>query len=566
MCYECGETFHVRAKYEEHILLHQAILFCYQIFEFETAKATSPIETETDKNLKKTGLSRRNTFADLPRKRSNQFSEVTTAKRKPSYPLSKLEKTPCRKVSTASRGKDLRRKNSLSKSPSTHFLERPLKRKLITTTNTPSVSPSERKGCVGRPPKRKRGEPMEGAEIPRKVTRTDDLQKPRSDNVEDTIEASSSTTGDNFASPYPHPTAERGSSLQKTEGFVKDLLAEDKSADASSSTVSTASSSVTSSSSSSVFSSPSSLDSSSFSSPSSDSISYRRRRSFSRPKGVNKERDREYTKSKIISSIKREVRELNEESRITTVELKKDMLQVCQLKQAGIEAEKAEDTVPAENLFDEETYSGSAGEHARSKSMEKKHFDGLLLRDHFLKNENIEKTPVNGLNSSENCSKIKASSDRVFARESFLKENSEKSGNSVEISQAKGEDMKPSPRSSTSNVSSGQKCVACEFVSSQGSEMIEHVTRQHNASVVKLEKKDCVDGVWSECNEVEPNKKCDLCDRFFEKATDYFIHIIMCHKASLFAPKADRFTCTAHLAHPHLPTHKINITLKRPQV
>lgn len=32
------------------------------------------------------------------------------------------------------------------------------------------------------------------------------------------------------------------------------------------------------------------------------------------------------------------------------------------------------------------------------------------------------------------------------------------------------------------------------------------MTRQHNASVVRLEKRDCVDGVWSESNEIEPNE------------------------------------------------------------
>lgn len=60
-------------------------------------------------------------------------------------------------------------------------------------------------------------------------------------------------------------------------------------------------------------------------------------------------------------------------------------------------------------------------------------------------------------------------------------------------------------------------------------------------------------------------QKCGICNRYFDEPTSFFIHILICHKGNLFAPKADRFTCTAHLAHPDLPTHKINITLKRPR-
>uniref|UniRef100_A8Q6R2 Zinc finger, C2H2 type family protein n=1 Tax=Brugia malayi TaxID=6279 RepID=A8Q6R2_BRUMA len=35
LCYECGTTFSVRNDFDEHILVHQAVSLCYQIYEFD---------------------------------------------------------------------------------------------------------------------------------------------------------------------------------------------------------------------------------------------------------------------------------------------------------------------------------------------------------------------------------------------------------------------------------------------------------------------------------------------------------------------------------------------------
>lgn len=38
LCYECGATFSVRNDFDEHILVHQAVSLCYQIYEFDKGK------------------------------------------------------------------------------------------------------------------------------------------------------------------------------------------------------------------------------------------------------------------------------------------------------------------------------------------------------------------------------------------------------------------------------------------------------------------------------------------------------------------------------------------------
>uniref|UniRef100_A0A915BJ05 C2H2-type domain-containing protein n=2 Tax=Parascaris univalens TaxID=6257 RepID=A0A915BJ05_PARUN len=109
-----------------------------------------------------------------------------------------------------------------------------------------------------------------------------------------------------------------------------------------------------------------------------------------------------------------------------------------------------------------------------------------------------------------------------------------------------------------------QKCLICDYHSSQGWEMVEHVVRVHKVSISKVEKTHFIDGEWTSKTSHPSAQKCEYCALTFMETTDYFLHIIVCHRNSMFAVGANRLNCVVHLAHPHLRVQIINITMRRP--
>ncbi|CAG9536476.1 unnamed protein product [Cercopithifilaria johnstoni] len=108
------------------------------------------------------------------------------------------------------------------------------------------------------------------------------------------------------------------------------------------------------------------------------------------------------------------------------------------------------------------------------------------------------------------------------------------------------------------------KCLNCDYRSSQGTDMVEHVVRVHKTSITSLERVDFIDGKWSEAVKLEPRQQCAYCVRTFREVTDYFLHVIVCHKRNLLLPGVSKYNCIVYLAHPGMPTHMVRIFMKRP--
>ncbi|VDK68662.1 unnamed protein product [Litomosoides sigmodontis] len=138
------------------------------------------------------------------------------------------------------------------------------------------------------------------------------------------------------------------------------------------------------------------------------------------------------------------------------------------------------------------------------------------------------------------------------------------------------------------------KCLNCDYRSSQGTDMVEHdflihlwpswpsmaaaaeecmngsinqlfiVVRVHKTSITSLERVDFLDGKWSEAVKLEPRQQCAYCVRTFREVTDYFLHVITCHKRNLLLPGVSKYNCIVYLAHPGMPTHMVRIFMKRP--
>uniref|UniRef100_A0A8R1Y1L6 C2H2-type domain-containing protein n=1 Tax=Onchocerca volvulus TaxID=6282 RepID=A0A8R1Y1L6_ONCVO len=108
------------------------------------------------------------------------------------------------------------------------------------------------------------------------------------------------------------------------------------------------------------------------------------------------------------------------------------------------------------------------------------------------------------------------------------------------------------------------KCLICDYRSSQGTDMVEHVVRIHKTSITSLERVDFVNGKWSEAVKLEPKEQCTYCVRTFREVTDYFLHVIICHKRNLLLPGISKYNCNVYLAHPGMPTHMVRIFMKRP--
>ncbi|OZC09471.1 zinc finger, C2H2 type [Onchocerca flexuosa] len=108
------------------------------------------------------------------------------------------------------------------------------------------------------------------------------------------------------------------------------------------------------------------------------------------------------------------------------------------------------------------------------------------------------------------------------------------------------------------------KCLICDYRSSQGTDMVEHVVRVHKTSITSLERVDFVNGKWSEAVKLEPKQQCTYCVRTFREVTDYFLHVIICHKRNLLLPGISKYNCNVYLAHPGMPTHMVRIFMKRP--
>uniref|UniRef100_A0A915Q4T5 C2H2-type domain-containing protein n=1 Tax=Setaria digitata TaxID=48799 RepID=A0A915Q4T5_9BILA len=100
------------------------------------------------------------------------------------------------------------------------------------------------------------------------------------------------------------------------------------------------------------------------------------------------------------------------------------------------------------------------------------------------------------------------------------------------------------------------KCLICDYRSSQGTDMVEHVVRVHKTSITSLERMDFVDGKWSEAIKLEPRQQCAYCVRTFREATDYFLHVIICHKRNLLSPGVSKYNCIVYLAHPGISSVK----------
>ncbi|EJW87959.1 zinc finger protein [Wuchereria bancrofti] len=123
-----------------------------------------------------------------------------------------------------------------------------------------------------------------------------------------------------------------------------------------------------------------------------------------------------------------------------------------------------------------------------------------------------------------------------------------------------------SPSTSTTSTTAPvlPKCLNCDYRSSQGTDMVEHVVRVHKTSITSLERVDFVDGKWSEAVKLEPRQQCAYCVRTFRDVTDYFLHVIVCHKRNLLSPGVSKYNCIVYLAHPGMPTHMVRIFMKRP--
>lgn len=107
------------------------------------------------------------------------------------------------------------------------------------------------------------------------------------------------------------------------------------------------------------------------------------------------------------------------------------------------------------------------------------------------------------------------------------------------------------------------KCLLCDFRSGQGSEMVEHVVHAHKARIIKLEKADYINEVWSKKKSIDAKEECEFCIRRLTEPTDYYLHLIVCHKTNLLLSSSDKYSCTVHLAHHEAPVQKVNITMKR---
>ncbi|KHN81945.1 hypothetical protein Tcan_04875, partial [Toxocara canis] len=86
----------------------------------------------------------------------------------------------------------------------------------------------------------------------------------------------------------------------------------------------------------------------------------------------------------------------------------------------------------------------------------------------------------------------------------------------------------------------------------------------HKVSIAIVEKTAFIDGQWTAKEMLVAEAKCNFCTRSFSEATDYYLHIIICHRNGMFTPDAKRLNCVVHMAHPNLPVQRINITMRRP--
>ena len=122
------------------------------------------------------GLTRRNTIADVPRKRSIPLPDSPAAKRKAASLLS-----PDSPAVAKNRTKDTRRKNSSSKSPNSQSVNSAPKRKLgnlaISPTSDFVVAASERKSSYSRPTKRRKPEVVGNDGTPAKIVKSDEAEK-----------------------------------------------------------------------------------------------------------------------------------------------------------------------------------------------------------------------------------------------------------------------------------------------------------------------------------------------------------------------------------------------------
>lgn len=262
-----------------------------------------------------------------------------------------------------------------------------------------------------------------------------------------------------------------GEVSEKSDGDVKDISIEDRSFGATSSSMSTASSSFTSSSSSSSFSSPSS-DSSSFSSLSFDDISSKRR-AVSRAKGQNRDRGKEYGRNKVTTSIKSELRDGNEEDTSVTTGIDKDSLEGSEHESINTSFGKIE-TLRTERSLDRSVRETSGVQESKLRGRGARSADGVVSRTSGQRNCKPERKGVNGVRGLEKVGPKNAVTNSFTARDPYLKESNSRSSASIETTSSKGDESKVSPQAGNNSFILGQKCVACDFVSSQGSEMIEH--------------------------------------------------------------------------------------------
>lgn len=123
----------------------------------------------------------------MPRKRSTQSPEVTSARRKATYPGTRPERPSTVKAPNAGRSKDPRRKNGVAKSPGPLTSEKNPRRKFAATVGSPLILLRERKISNSKPSKRKKGEVPENEEAPRKVGKVYESQMSRLDSTEGTI-------------------------------------------------------------------------------------------------------------------------------------------------------------------------------------------------------------------------------------------------------------------------------------------------------------------------------------------------------------------------------------------
>lgn len=117
-----------------------------------------------------------------------------------------------------------------------------------------------------------------------------------------------------------------------------------------------------------------------------------------------------------------------------------------------------------------------------------------------------------------------------------------------------------------SNNPAHPKCPSCNYRSSHGTDMVEHVVRVHKTAITSLQKTDFVDGKWTEKISLEPRQQCAYCVRSFPELTDYFLHVIVCHKSNLLSPGVSKYHCIVHLSHPEMAIQMVHIYMKRPEV